>query len=87
VKATDRTERNSRTAAHGSSAPGVQDASGVGLFGLTLGILAGFLASFYWIVPFFPKVKAMGNLTVMTAVVVVAMASGGALGYLASRRA
>ena len=75
-----------RTPVRNSSAQGVQDVSGLGFLGLTLGILAGFFASFYWIIPLFPKVKAVGDLTVMTTVVMAAMAIGGALGYLATRR-
>ncbi len=76
----------SRTPARDSSAHGVQDVSGLGFLGLTFGILVGFFGSFYWIIPLFPKVKAVGNLTMMTTVVVAAMTIGGALGYLATRR-
>jgi ABC-type antimicrobial peptide transport system permease subunit len=86
MKTMDRMEGVSRTVERSSSAQGVQDVSGLGFLGLVVGILAGFLASFYWIIPLFPKDKAIGNLTVMTIVVVAAMTIGGAIGYLATRR-
>jgi len=66
-------------------APGVEDASGWGLLGLTLGILAGFAASLYLVIPLFPTVHATGSLTVMTVLVVAAMTMGGGIGYLATR--
>lgn len=65
---------------------GVQDTSGWGLLGLTIGILGGFAAAYYWVIPIFPRVKTTGVITAMTALVVAAMTIGGALGYLATRR-
>ncbi len=69
-----------------STQAGVQDKTGWGFAGLTLGIVGGFLAAFYFVVPLFPKVKATGNVTMMTVVVVAAMTIGGAIGYIATRR-
>jgi hypothetical protein len=67
-------------------ATGCQDVSGWGLAGLTAGIVAGFLISFYWLIPLFPTVKTTGVLTLMTASVMAAMTLGGAVGYWATRR-
>jgi hypothetical protein len=65
---------------------GVQDTSGYGFLGLTVGTLAGFAASYWGLVPLFPKVKTTEIITLMTTVVVAAMTLGGALGYVATRR-
>ena len=65
---------------------GVQDTSGYGMLGLTVGTLAGFAASYYGLVPLFPKVKTTEIITLMTTVVVVAMTLGGAVGYVSTRR-
>ena len=72
--------------AGGRSDRGVQDTSGWGLLGLTIGILVGFAVAYYWVVPLFPRVKTTGVITVMTVLVAAAMTIGGALGYLATRR-
>ncbi len=79
-------ESSSSTPVPDATARGVQDVSGWGLAGLTLGIVAGFAASFYWLVPLFPKVRTTGNITLMTVLVVAAMTLGGTIGYLATRR-
>ena len=65
---------------------GFEDPSGWGLLGLTLGVLTGFAVSLYLVIPLFPRAHATGSLTVMTALVVVAMTLGGGVGYLATRR-
>jgi hypothetical protein len=65
---------------------GVEDVSGLGLVGLTLGILLGFVAGCFWAVPLFPKSKSVEILTAMTTVVVALMTIGGGLGYLMTRR-
>lgn len=64
----------------------VEDKSGRGLFGLTAGLLIGFFASYYWLVPLFPKVKSVPIVTLMTTVVAAAMVVGGAIGYIATRK-
>lgn len=69
-----------------SAQRGVQDVSGWGLLGLTIGILAGFVIAYYWLVPLFPKVKTTAVITLMTTVVMAAMTLGGVIGYLATRR-
>jgi hypothetical protein len=65
---------------------GVQDRSGLGFVGMTLGVVAGFLLAFYYLVPAFPRDKATANLTLMTSVVMAAMTTGGAIGYILTRR-
>jgi hypothetical protein len=67
-------------------AKGCQDVSGWGLAGLTAGIVAGFLISYYWLIPLFPRVQTTGVLTLMTAIVAAAMTLGGVVGYWATRR-
>jgi hypothetical protein len=66
---------------------GVEDTAGWGFLGLTLGIVGSFVVSVPLLVPFFPKPAGNWALTVMTALVVIAMTIGGAVGYLVTRRA
>lgn len=81
-------DANESRAMHPSDQPakGCQDVSGWGLAGLTAGIVAGFLISYFWLIPLFPRVQTTGVLTLMTAIVAAAMTLGGAVGYLATRR-
>jgi archaellum biogenesis protein FlaJ (TadC family) len=76
-------QRSRRTATEGRA---VEDVSGYGLLGLTLGIVAGFLFAFYLIVPLFPKTGSTEVVTLMTSVVVALMTVGGGVGYVLSRR-
>ena len=59
---------------------------GWGLLATGAGILLGFLASFFVVLPWFPKDSGTWNLTMMTAVVTAAMTLGGAAGYLLVHR-
>ncbi len=69
------------------TARGTQDASGWGLLGLTVGVLAGFVVSLRLAVPLFPRPVGTWGLTAMTTLVVAAMTGGGGIGYWLTRRA
>ncbi len=64
----------------------VEDTSGRGLFGLTAGLLIGFFASYYWLIPLLPQAKTVPSVTLMTTVVAAAMVIGGAIGYIVTRK-
>ena len=59
---------------------------GWGLLLTYAGILLGFAAAFFVVLPWFPKDNGTFNLTVMTTVVTAAMTLGGAAGYLLAHR-
>ncbi len=69
------------------TARGIQDASGWGLLGLTVGALAGFALSLQLAVRLFSRPVGTWGLTAMTTLVVAAMTVGGGIGYWLTRRA
>lgn len=66
--------------------PGIEDPSGRGAIGLTIGVIGGYALSYLYAVPLLGRARTMESVTLMTTVVMASMIALGALGYFATRR-
>lgn len=77
---------SSNIATESMPAEGIQDKSGWGLLGLTLGILVGFFAPYFLAMPMFPKVQDALVIATATTLTVASMTLGGLAGYFLLRK-
>jgi hypothetical protein len=65
---------------------GVEDRSGLGLVGLTGGLVGGFVVAYYGLAPVLLTDASMNAQTLMTVATMVLMILGGGAGYYFTRR-
>jgi hypothetical protein len=66
--------------------PGIEDNSGRGAIGMTLGIVGGYALGYLVLVPLLPKDKSTNGVMLLTFVTMASMVGLGVLGYFATRK-